>query len=86
MSYFKKGKKILENAIKADDKNVELRFLRFNIQTHIPSFLGYNNDIDSDKFFLETSFQKITDENLKAFLLPYLKNSDYISADIKKQF
>jgi len=86
MSYFKKGKKILENAIKADDKNVELRFLRFNIQTHIPSFLGYNNDIDSDKFFLETSFQKINDENLKAFLLPYLKNSDYISADIKKQF
>lgn len=85
MSYFKKGKKILENAVKADDKNVELRFLRFNVQTHMPSFLGYNNDIDRDKTFLENSFQKISDENLKAFLLPYLKNSDYISADKKKQ-
>jgi|SRR6185437_12220100 len=86
MAYFKKGKKILENAIKIDEKNVELRFLRFNIQTHIPSFLGYNNDIDSDKFFLETSFHKISDENLKTFLLPYLKKSDYINADIKKHF
>ncbi|MEO8819544.1 MAG: hypothetical protein ABI267_08375 [Ginsengibacter sp.] len=85
MSYFRKGKSILESAIKADDKNVELRFLRFNAQTHMPSFLGYNNDIDRDKIFLETSFQKITDENLKAFLLPYLQNSDYIAADIKKQ-
>ncbi len=26
MSYFKKGKRILENAIKADEKNIELRF------------------------------------------------------------
>ena len=85
MSYFKKGKKILENAIKADYNNVELRFLRFNAQTHMPSFLGYNNDIDSDKIFLENSFQRITDENLKAFLLPYLKNSDYISAGKKMQ-
>ena len=85
MSYFKKGKKILENAVKADDKNVELRFLRFNVQTHMPSFLGYNNDIERDKTFLETSFRKISDESLKEFLLPYLKNSDYISADKKKQ-
>lgn len=85
MSYFRKGKNILESAIKADDKNVELRFLRFNAQTHTPSFLGYNSDIDSDKIFLEISFQKITDENLKTFLLPYLQNSDYIAADIKKQ-
>lgn len=84
MSYFKKGKKILENSIKADEENVELRFLRFNAQTHMPSFLGYNNDIRSDKIFLETSFQKINDENLKAFLMPYLKNSDYINADKKK--
>jgi hypothetical protein len=51
----------------------------------MPSFLSYNNDIERDKTFLETSFRKISDENLKAFLLPYLKNSDYISADKKKQ-
>lgn len=81
MSYFKRGKRILENAIKADEKNIELRFLRFNAQTHMPSFLGYNGDIKTDKAFLEGSFSKITDVKLKEFMLPYLKNSDFIIAD-----
>jgi hypothetical protein len=84
-SYFKKGKKILENAIKADGKNIELIFLRFNIQTHLPSFLGYDESIKSDRVFLENSFLKIEDEQLKQFLIPYLKNSDYINSDKKKQ-
>lgn len=85
MSYFKKGKRILESAIKADEENVELRFLRFNAQTHMPSFLGYDKSIEADKFFLESSFSKINDLKLKEFLLPYLISSDYISADRKKQ-
>lgn len=85
MSYFKKGKRILERAIKADEENVELRLLRFNAQTHIPSFLGYSGSIEADKFFLESSFSTISDTQLKEFLLPYLKNSDYISAEKKKQ-
>lgn len=85
LSYFKKGKKILESAIKVDEKNVELRFLRFNAQTHMPSFLGYDGNIETDKIFLETMFAKIDDIQLKEFLVPYLKNSDYITADKKKQ-
>lgn len=85
MSYFKKGKNILEKAIKADGNNIELRFLRFNAQTHMPSFLGYNGDIENDKNFLVASFSSIKDAELKAFLLPYLKNSDYIKADEKQK-
>ena len=84
-SYFKKGKKILENAIKVDAKNIELIFLRFNMQTHLPSFLGYNESIKSDRVFLENSFPKIEDAQLKQFLIPYLKNSDYINAEKKRQ-
>lgn len=85
MAYFKKGKRILESAIKADEENVELRFLRFNAQTHMPSFLGYDRSIGTDKFFLESSFSKINNVKLKEFLLPYLISSDYISTDKKKQ-
>lgn len=84
-SYFKKGKKILENAIKADEKNIELVFLRFNVQTHLPSFLGYDENIKSDRLFLENSFSAIEDIPLKQFLMPYLKNSDYIDAEKKRQ-
>jgi len=85
MSYFKRGKGILEKAIKADEKNIELRFLRFNAQTHTPSFLGYDDEIETDKKFLESYFGTIQDEQLKSFLVPYLKKSDYISADKKSQ-
>ena len=85
MSYFKKGKGILEKAIKADENNIELRFLRFNAQTHMPSFLGYDGDIKKDKEFLETFFSSIKDVELKVYMLPYLKKSDYITADKKQQ-
>ena len=81
MSYFKKGKSILEKAIKADEENIELRFLRFNAQTHMPSFLGYDGSIEADKKFLESSFSTIKDAQLKEFLWPYLQKSIYITAD-----
>ncbi len=35
--------------------------------------------------FWKRSFSKITDVKLKEFLLPYLKKSDFISADKKEQ-
>ena len=85
MSYFKKGRSILETAIKADENNIELRFLRFNAQTHIPSFLGYDDSIETDKKFLMNSFAGIQDAQLKEFLLLYLRKSNYISADKKAQ-
>jgi len=85
MSYFKRGKSILETAIKADENNIELRFLRFNAQTHIPSFLGYDDSIQIDTKFLMNSFPNIQDLQLKEFLLPYLRKSNYISEDKKAQ-
>jgi len=84
-SYFKKGKKILEDAIKVDGKNIELIFLRFNMQTHLPSFLGYDESIKPDRVFLENSFSGIEDAQLKQFLKPYLRNSNYIDAEKKRQ-
>ncbi|MEO6837502.1 MAG: hypothetical protein ABI261_02575 [Ginsengibacter sp.] len=83
MSYFKKGKQMLEKAIEVDENNLELRFLRFNAQTNMPSFLGYNNSIENDKKFLLNGFSQITEVNLKDFVLEGLKNSKYLTADEK---
>lgn len=45
---FSEGKKLLEQAIKQDPGNAEIRFLRLGVQTGAPAFLGYSGDIDQD--------------------------------------
>jgi|GEM_PF-1265576 len=52
LSHFRTGKKQLENAIAADDHNVELHFLRYTVQTNVPVFLGYHSDEDADRQLL----------------------------------
>jgi hypothetical protein len=84
LSYFKKGKQMLESAINTDDKNFELRFLRFTAQTNIPSFLGYDSDIQKDKEFILNHFLQIKDTGLKEFVLPILIKSKYLN-NIEKQ-
>jgi hypothetical protein len=74
LGQFNKGRKMLERAIRADDKNVELRFLRFTTQTNAPAFLGYNNNIPSDKEFLLKYSSELTDIPLKNTIDSYLKN------------
>lgn len=67
LSYFKKGKNMLEKAIEADSENVELRFLRYAAQTNAPSFLGYDDHIAGDKKFLLQTGDSI-DKTLKNFI------------------
>lgn len=66
LSTFKKGKIVLENAIKEDPKNVELRFLRLSIQSNVPKILNYDQNIMSDLTFIKEHKDKIqTNELLK---------------------
>ena len=78
LSYFNKGKKMLGTAINADGKNVELRFIRFGVQTNVPSFLGYNNYVERDKIFLKQSIPGIEDQNLKNMIVSYFKKRGYL--------
>lgn len=84
LSYFKKGKMMVEKAIAADEMNVELRFLRFAAQTNAPSFLGYNSDIETDKTFLLNSVSGLTDLELKNIITSFLENSGAVSAKQKQ--
>lgn len=85
LSYFKKGKQMLESAINTDETNFELRILRFTAQTNMPSFLGYNDDIEKDKKFILSNFPQIKDTGLKEFVLPSLKKSKYLTTTEKAQ-
>ncbi len=72
MSWFTKGKKMLETAINADKKDVELRCLRFGIQSNIPSFLSYKQDIYIDKKFILQSYPKVQDQVLRTNIVSFL--------------
>lgn len=84
MSYFKKGKQMLEKAIEADKTCFELRFLRFAAQTNVPSFLGYHDRIENDKNFILTGYTEVTDIKLKEFVFPLLSQSKYLNNAEKK--
>ena len=73
LSIFRKGKKMLETVIAVNDKVVELKFLRYSIQTNTPSFLGYNNHIAEDKIFLKKAVPFLNDAVLSNKIYAYLK-------------
>ncbi|RQO65834.1 hypothetical protein DBR43_26665 [Pedobacter sp. KBW06] len=81
---FKKGKALIEAAVKKESHNIEIRFLRFAIQTNLPSFLNYNDDITKDKQFLLSNLKTIKDKKLKDSISKYLSTSNYCSAEEKK--
>ena len=82
---FNKGKTWIETAIKRDTAEVEMRFLRFTIQTNLPSFLKYNSSIMADKNFLLIHFSSLIDHQLKENIYRYLSGSEYCTEEeIKK--
>lgn len=52
LKYFRKGKQLLDEAVKLQPAQLEIRFLRFATQTKAPSFLGYTGNIDEDKRYI----------------------------------
>ncbi len=84
MSYFSKGKNLLEKSIEKQKDNIELRFLRFAVQTSVPSFLGYGSLIKQDKLLLINAVSKLKDLQLRQLIISFLQQSKYLNA-IEKQ-
>lgn len=83
---FNKGKAMLENAISADPKNIEMRFMRFSTQTNAPLFLGYNSNINGDKLVIMHGWSTITDMDLKEKIRKYMIESNLCGANEKLIF
>jgi hypothetical protein len=82
---FKKGKVLIEEAIARDQNGVEMRYLRFSIQTNLPRFLSYYKQIDPDKKFLLSKIGRLNDKELKRLIIKYLSHSKYCSQAEKHQ-
>lgn len=83
LSYFKKGRGMLDDAVNAEPGNVELRFLRFVSQTEAPAFLNYRGAVEDDKRFLIRSLPKLTDPRMAKEIGKFLSSSDFVSEEEK---
>jgi len=63
---------MLEEAVKKDPNNVEIRLMRLISQEKTPSFLGYDKNIETDRNFILKNYKNSDDENLVIFIKKYL--------------
>ncbi|MFD2744264.1 MULTISPECIES: hypothetical protein [Sphingobacterium] len=76
MSYFKDAKKMLEDVIKANPNEVELRFIRLCIQYYSPKYLGYHSEVENDKKFVMNNLHKLSDKQAKQLIYDYLDGAN----------
>ncbi|WP_299219026.1 hypothetical protein [uncultured Aquimarina sp.] len=75
ISFFKQGKKLIEEAIVSDPNNIELRMIRLSVQTSAPRITRYYKDIDTDKSFLTENIDKVPSPKLKKFIKGFMLTS-----------
>ncbi|MBV8390879.1 MAG: hypothetical protein JO080_13835 [Mucilaginibacter sp.] len=71
-SFFSRGKKLIELGLSKDSANIECRFLRYTIQRNLPHFLHYDQNLASDKKFIEVAVDNLKDDDLKENIVAYL--------------
>ncbi|MDY8138421.1 hypothetical protein [Aquimarina sp. 2201CG5-10] len=79
LSYFKKGKKLVEKAIEEEPDNIEIRMIRLCIQYNVPKILGYYKEIESDKDFILTHVDQINSPDLKKYIEGFIVDSEIFS-------
>jgi hypothetical protein len=89
LSYFSKGKDLLEKAIANDYWNEELRFLRYSVQDKAPWMLQYHDKLAEDSYYIYQSLSTGKINKTKAFwkiVIQFMIQSENISADLKSKY
>jgi hypothetical protein len=89
LSYFSRGKDLLEKAIANDYWNEELRFLRYSVQDKAPWMLQYHDKLGEDSYYIYQSLSTGKLNKTKAFwkiVIQFMIQSENISADLKSKY
>lgn len=81
LKFFNQGKDLLEEYIKNNPNNIEARYVRIMVQSQLPGFLGYKNNMESDAAFIHSNIQA-TDISLSYSQL-ILKNIDKYTKNVE---
>ena len=79
---FTKGVGYIENAIKAEPNNIEIRMIRLSVQENIPKMLKYKMNLSEDKNSILKSYNS-QNSDIKQLIKSYSKSSKSFT-DIEK--
>jgi len=81
LKYLQKGLAQITEALESEPDNIEIRFLRYTILYHLPSFLGYSEEQKADagailRLLLNKQTDHISDKLVKGILDFMIESSD----------
>lgn len=85
MGKFNIGKDLIQKAFNRDTLNLEIRFIRFAIQSNLPAFLGYHDDLNRDKRYLLDNTKISKDPELQEMIYNFLSGLTVIKPEELKQ-
>lgn len=88
-NYLFKSKNTFEEAVDKNQGNVEIRFLRFAVEHHLPKYLGFSKNMQQDKNVIMKGIQSnvvmaMNDEMLD-YTMRFLMNSNQCSDEELKK-
>lgn len=81
---FNRGKTWITAAIQRDTTDLEMRFIRFSVQSNLPVFLGYRDEVIGDKIFLLRHIKACQDTELKKMIVNYMTTAGSLTPAERK--
>ncbi len=85
--YMKSFGKMMNDAVNKMPENIEIRYLRYNIEYNVPSYLGYSPNLEEDRKHIIDLFlkKKFTSGNKKLIteVYTFMVQSKSVNADEK---
>jgi len=82
---FNKGKELIQKAFTRDTLNLEMHFIRYSIQSNLPAFLNYRDELNKDKRYLLDNTKRSKDAELQEMIFNYLSGLAVIKPEELKQ-
>jgi len=74
IQYLNSAKDLLTQAVSHDNKNIEIRFLRFYIENSLPAYLGKNQNGKEDKQVIIDNLENLKTMDLGTDIMNYIIN------------
>lgn len=89
MSYLNKCEESFQKAIQLSPYDLEIRYMRLAVQFEIPGYLGFSDDMETDKKFILKHVNNLSSENipesLKDQIISFMNRCEmFTSSEIEK--